>query len=108
MTRIKKKTQLKIEIAAEKAKKEIYQEAKIKKKRKKRKIKEINSALTEHSIKWVEDPLGNQDKVFFDGYKYWLTIVPPKSKGDKIENVSFMGLTPEQWEERNKREEEHG
>jgi len=108
MPRIKKKIEIQAEIAAQEAKEEVYQEAKIKKKKEK-KPKEYESASKTTIIipqtKWIGDE--KQEEVFFDGYAYWLIMVSPKSKKNKIRKVSFVRLTPEQWEERIKKEEKN-
>ena len=105
MTRLKEKIRIKADVAAQKAKKQVYNGIKIKKRRK-RKVKGDKMVLAPFQAKWIEDPVGNQGVVFFDGHKYWLTIVSSESK-DKIRNVSFAELTQEQWEKRNKKVEEN-
>ena len=111
MPRIKKKVLAQADKAAEKAKKDFYKDSK---KKKKKSPREYKSALGLPQTKWVEDPLGNQGVVFFDGFNYWLTVVPPKSKEKKkkgfepeFKEIIRISLTPEQWEERNKRGEEN-
>jgi len=101
MTKLREDIKIKADIAAQEAKEQVYKEAKTKK----RKVKKDKPDSTSPSTKWVEDPVGNQGKVFFDGYKYWLTEISPKSKKE-FRKVSFIGLTPKQWEERTKKGEE--
>ncbi len=108
LPRIKKKVKIQAEIAAQEAKKEVYQEVKTKKKRVKILGEKTASGLLLTS--WIEDPLDEQNKAFFDGYKYWLTTLLPREKGENEEinkKVAATKETPEQWEERNKEKEKN-
>jgi hypothetical protein len=94
----------KVKDIREKARQKVYEEVK-KPKPKKEKTK-VNP--TTPQAKWFPDPLGDQGEVFFDGYNYWLTKIPPKIRGEPIRKVYFIKLNPKQWEERNRKKNENG
>jgi len=92
----------KIKKAMDEAEKKVRKEALKPKKKKRKVVKKEDTEQRSPSSRWVEDEWGTQGEVFFDGYRYWGTLLEPSGIPGTFNVVSRFWST-EKWEERKKK-----